>query len=261
MLSKEYVSSLEKRLSELPGKVSMFYACPNRKETFSFQSDMCLIAASVIKLPMMVTLFRLAEVGTVDWNELFSVTEEVKVPSCGALTYMHNGLQVTLRDLCTLMIILSDNTATNMVFDRIGCEEVNKTLRELHCITTTLRRKMFDAASSRKGIQNHITAEEIGHLLLAMMDGKCVSPKADQEMIQILSDQRLNGKIPFFLHAMDIDVAHKTGEDNGTSHDAAIVMTKDPFVLCFASNDTDVARFERLMQDISLELAIKNNNK
>jgi hypothetical protein len=88
---------------------------------------------------------------------------------------------------------------------------------------------------------------------------KCISPDADHEMIQILLDQRLNGKIPFFLHAIDIDVAHKTGEDSGTTHDVAIVMTKTPFVLCFASNDTDVARFERLMQDIALELAVANN--
>ncbi|MBR0320547.1 MAG: serine hydrolase, partial [Clostridia bacterium] len=94
---------------------------------------------------------------------------------------------------------------------------------------------------------------------LMMMQEKCISPDADHEMIQILLDQRLNGKIPFFLHAIDIDVAHKTGEDSGTTHDVAIVMTKTPFVLCFASNDTDVARFERLMQDIALELAVANN--
>lgn len=259
MLSKEYFSSLEQRLAQLPGKVSMFYTCPDQNESFSYQADIPLIAASVIKLPMMITLFRLVKEGKADWNERFTVTSEVKVPSCGALTYLHDGLQVTLRDLCTLMIILSDNTATNMVFDRIGNEEVNKALRALQCETTTLRRKMFDSVSSAKGIQNHITAGEIGHLLLMMMQEKCISPDTDHEMIQILLDQRLNGKIPFFLHAIDIDVAHKTGEDSGTTHDVAIVMTKTPFVLCFASNDTDVARFERLMQDIALELAVANN--
>jgi len=193
------------------------------------------------------------------WDEEFTVTEDVKVPSCGALTYMHNGLRVTLRDLCTLMIILSDNTATNMVFDRVGADRVNETLRRLGCTDTTLRRKMFDAESSRKGIQNHITASEIALLLEKLAKGQCISPDADREMLRILSDQRLNGKIPFHLHAMDIDVAHKTGEDSGTTHDVAVVFTEKPFVLCFASNNTDVPAFERIMQDIARDLAIENN--
>lgn len=259
MLSTEYKEHLTATLKALPGKVSMVYQSLTEDDHYLFQEKEPLIAASVIKLPMMITLFRLAEEGKVSWDETFEVKNNVKVPSCGALTYLHDGLCVTLKDLCVLMIILSDNTATNMVFDRIGAEAVNETLRSLGCTATTLRRKMFDAVSSQNGIQNHINASEIAMLLEKMTQGECVSPSADEEMIRILSDQRLNGKIPFFLHSMDIDVAHKTGEDSGTTHDVAIVFAKKPFVLCFTSNDTDVPAFERLMQDVACELAIKNN--
>lgn len=259
MLTKVYKDQLTKILSGLPGRVSMVYRNLCEDDAYCYQEHEKLIAASVIKLPMMITLFDMVQKGAISWDEEFSVTEDVKVPSCGALTYMHEGLRVTLRDLCTLMIILSDNTATNMVFDRIGAERVNEMLRCLGCTDTTLRRKMFDAESSRKGIQNHITASEIALLLEKLARGQCISPDADREMLQILSDQRLNGKIPFYLHAMDIDVAHKTGEDSGTTHDVAVVLTEKPFVLCFASNDTDVPAFERIMQDIARDLAMENN--
>lgn len=253
-MNRAYFENLENRLKQMPGQISMYYRDLTTDSSYSYQADLPLIAASVIKLPMMIALFRMVQEGKADWSETFTVAPSVKVPSCGALTYMHDGLEITLRDLCTLMIILSDNTATNMIFDRIGCDYVNETLRMLGCKTTTLRRKMFDAASSAKGIQNHITATEIGLLLERLAKGHCISPKADAEMIKILLNQRLNGKIPFYLGAKGIQTAHKTGEDSGTTHDVAIVYADHPFILCFASNDTDVPLFERLMQDVALEL-------
>ena len=89
----------------------------------------------------------------------------------------------------------------------------------------------------------------MGRLLELLAQGKCVSEKADAQMLSILRDQRLNGKIPFFLG--DYEIAHKTGEDDGTTHDVGIVYARHPVILCFASNHTDVPAFERLMQDLS----------
>ncbi len=74
-----------------------------------------------------------------------------------------------------------------------------------------------------------------------------MSPEADAEMLGILKDQRLNGKMPFFLHGLKI--AHKTGEDDGITHDVGIVYADHPLILCFASNHTDVPAFERFIQD------------
>jgi beta-lactamase class A len=74
-------------------------------------------------------------------------------------------------------------------------------------------------------------------------------------MIGILLNQRLNGKLPFFLHSKGIRCAHKTGEDDNITHDAGIIYTEKPFVLCMMSNNVDVPAFERLMQDTARELA------
>lgn len=247
------------RLQEMPGEISVYAEDLITGEKIAFQPDIPLVAASVIKIPIMVEAFRQAEAGLISMEETFVIHPEDKMPSCGALTYLHDGLEVMLSDLCVLMIILSDNTATNLMIDRLGIDNVNDAMRKLGLEKTTLRRRLFDSVASGKGIQNHITAGEMAVLLKKIYEGKCISEKADACMLQILKDQRLNGKIPFFLD--DYEIAHKTGEDDGITHDVGIVFADHPVLLCFASNHTDVPAFERLIQDMARDLvAVQKDN-
>lgn len=241
-----------------PGKVGFYYA-PLGGEAVEFQADLPLVAASVIKVPIMVEAFRRFGEGTLDPNMEVEIRPEHKKPSCGALTYMHDGLKVTVLDLVTLMIIVSDNTATNLMIDILGVDPVNKTMENLGIPGICLRRKLFEPELSRRGIQNTITARGVGMLLERMAQSKLLGEAADKKMMEILGDQRLNGKLPFFLHSLDVDVAHKTGEDDGTTHDCGVVYAKHPFVICMLSNDVDVPKFERVMQDAALELYEINN--
>lgn len=235
------------RLASLPGEVSFYGQDLVTKESCAYQADIPLVAASVIKLPILAEAFRQARDGLLSMDDTFSIRPEQKMPSCGALTYLHDGLTVTLRDLCTLMIILSDNTATNILIQRLGIENINAGMRKLGLKKSTLRRLLFDAEAAGRGLENTVTAWEMGQLLEMLYKGECVSPEADAEMLGILKDQRLNGKIPFFLHGLKI--AHKTGEDDGITHDVGIVYADHPLILCFASNHTDVPAFERFIQD------------
>lgn len=243
------------QLRQTAGKVGFYYA-PIGGETIEFQADLPLVAASVIKIPIMVEAFRRFGEGTLDPNMEVEVRAEHKKPSCGALTYMHDGLQVTVMDLVVLMIILSDNTATNLLIDRFGPESVNATMRELGIPGITLRRRLFEPELSRRGIQNTITARGVGTLLLKMACGELLGAQDDERMLSILCDQRLNGKLPFFLDG--VRIAHKTGEDDGITHDAGVIYAKRPFVLVMLSNETDVPQFERLMQDAALALYREN---
>ena len=243
----EFFRSLLSRAAALPGEISVYGRDLTTGEKWAYQADLPLVAASVIKLPILAEAFRQARDGLISMDETFFIRPEQKMPSCGALTYLHDGLAVTLRDLCVLMIILSDNTATNILIDRLGIENVNAFLREKGLEKTTLRRRLFDAEAAGRGLENTITAEEMGRLLEMLYRGECVSRSADAEMLGILRDQRLNGKIPFFLH--DLKIAHKTGEDDGISHDVGVVYAGHPLILCFASNHTDVPAFERFIQD------------
>lgn len=244
-------SAIEAMLRGIEGTASMFYKNLVTGEEWTWNADAVVNAASVIKIPVMIEAFVQMKTGSLDAQERFVLRESDRLPSCGALKTMHEGLGLTAMDLIKLMIILSDNTATNMLTKRIGRENVNARLEALGLENTRMRRLLFDREASAKGLKNTITAREIGGLLERMYRGELVDAQSCAVMIEILKDQRLNGKMPFFLHAHGIACAHKTGEDSTVTHDCGIVFADEPFVLCFASEGVDVAVFERAMQDIT----------
>lgn len=253
------------RLESLPGKIGFYYKNLVTGEVIEYNPDTKMMAASVIKLFVMGEAFRQIEAGIINKDTVVTIEKDKCVPSCGAVKYMHDGLNVTIEDLYTLMIILSDNTATNYMMDILGIDKVTDFIHSLGYTTTILNRKMFDSEKAALGIQNYICAGEVADFLEKMYNWKLVSREASNDMMRILKDQRLNGKIPFFLHALPDSpaIAHKTGEDDGITHDAAIVFAQQPFILVFCGNETDVPAYERAMQDISLMLfeAQKRNNR
>ncbi len=245
-----------RKLEKLPGKISFLYENLKTGESVGYREDQPLMAASVIKLFVMASVFEQFETGKLKQDFSLSVYKKDCVPSCGALTYLHEGICVTALDLVTLMIIFSDNTATNVLIDLLGMEEINRYIASLGFENTRLNRKMYDAEKSEQGIQNYITASETGRLLTMMYRRELVSEAASGQMIAILKNQQLCSKIPFYLQALEEEpeIAHKTGEDRGITHDVGIVYGKVPFLVCFCGNETDTPAFERIMGELSLEL-------
>lgn len=244
------------RLAEvLPGHIGLYVLDTASGQSYALHADEPIEAASVIKLPIMVEAFRQREAGKLDFNAPVTIHAEDKLPSCGALTYLHDGLTVSVRDLVTLMIILSDNTATNLLIRLLGLENINAAIDGLHLTGTRLNRPLFRPDLAAKGIQNFVTARDMGRLLEGLLRGEIVSERASREMLDILANQRLNGKMPFFLHDKGIRCAHKTGEDDGVTHDVGIINASSPRILCFLSEKTDVPRAERALQDIAALVA------
>ena len=250
--------NLLKRLHAAPGHVAMYYQPLDGGCALMMNETMPMLAASVIKIPIMVEAFRQFESGRISPEETHRLEDSEKMPSCGALNRMHAGLEVTMRDLVELMIILSDNTATNILIDRLGIEHVNDTMKGLGLKQTVLRRKLFDREGKARGLENTVGARDIGMLLEKMYRGTLVSETASAQMLDILKSQKLNGKMPFYLHEYGIPIAHKTGEDDGITHDVGIIYTRKPFILCMLSNETDMTTYERLIQNIARELAEMN---
>ena len=153
----------------LPGKIGLYALYPATGDEIRFHADMPMEAASVIKLPIMVEAFRQREAGMLDFALPVTVRRENKLPSCGALTYLHDGLTVQVGDLVTLMIILSDNTATNLLIDLLGQEHINRTIAALGLTGTQLNRKLFDAEQAALGVQNYVTAADMGALLTGLV--------------------------------------------------------------------------------------------
>lgn len=239
----------------LPGKIGIAVMDLVTGEQFAYNADLPVIAASVIKVPIMAEAFRQKEAGLLSFAEEITVHAEDCLPSCGVLTYMHRDITVQIGDLVTLMIILSDNTATNLLIDRLGMENINAMIESIGLTQTCCNRKLFQPELSAQGIQNYITAGDMCRMLQLLHEGKVVSAEASAEMLRILGNQRLNGKMPFFLHSMDIRCAHKTGEDDGITHDVGIIYAEHPVIFCFVSEETDVPAAERAIQDIAAIVA------
>ena len=249
MTISEFGAWIAPQLEALGGDTGVYVKNLVTGETFARGAEKPVVAASVIKIPVMIEAFRAQAAGEVCLDEIHALADAERMPSCGTLKAMHTGIEMTLLDLVRLMIIVSDNTATNILIRRLGIGRVNATLRALGCERTTLRRLLFDRSASRRGVENSITAGEMGMLLEKLWRGEIVSPEASAEMMDILLDQRLNGKLPFDLHVRGIRIAHKTGEDSGVTHDVGVIFAQEPLVVCFVGEHVDVPAYERLMQD------------
>lgn len=243
------------QIAAFPGKVGFYARYLDGGRVWAHNPDLPLVAASVIKLPIMVTAMQDIAAGRLDPDAVLTIRPEMKQPSCGALSYMHDGLSVTVMDLITLMIILSDNTATNLLIDRLTPARVNAAMAALNIPGVCLRRRLFDEALSARGVENTVTARGIGLMLERMAAGTLLGREEDGRMLGLLLNQRLNGKLPFYLHSGGVRCAHKTGEDDGITHDVGIVYARRPFVVCMLSNEVEVPVFERLIQDTALALS------
>lgn len=218
--------------------------------------DKPLVAASVIKLWVMLAAFQAFCDGKLCPDDEYVLSAGDKVPSCGALTYLTDGLRFKLIDLVTLMIILSDNTATNVLIDRLSIGYINTVARKYGFSDVSLGRKLFDDEADQRGINNFVSPAAAADFMRGLLLENLVTPSASRKMLRILSDQRLNGKMPFRLHCLGIRCAHKTGEDDGISHDVGIIFTPVPTIAVFMCNNADVPVFERFIQDASFKLTV-----
>ena len=250
------VNAALEAIREFPGRAGLYWQDLATGEEAQARGEEPFEAASVIKLPVLVELFRQLEAGEAREEEPFTIREEEKLPSCGALNYLHTGVTVSLMDLGVLMIILSDNTATNLLIRRLGMEKIQAAMASLGMETSALRRLLFDSEAAGRGIKNTITPGETGRLLAGLYRGEIVSPEASRRMLGILGDQRLNGKLPFWLDGK-VKCAHKTGEDRNITHDVGIVYAPRPFVLCVCGDPVKAPALNALMGEITRDLVLE----
>ena len=199
-------------------------------------------AASMIKLFIMAEAFRQAKEGRLNLAELRILTDADKVGGAGSLQSMPEGTRRTWRQLIEKMIDESDNTATNMVIERVGMAKVNQFIVNNGFRDTILQRKMMDLESIEAGRENYTTVSDLGILLEKIYRKQCVGTAEDEEMLDILLQQEDNDKIPSRL-PNTAQVAHKTGELVGALHDGGVVLGgHHPYVVCIMSEHVGSTR-------------------
>ena len=239
---------------EIEGQAGKFaYAVKNFTTGKTFFANECEIfhSASMIKLPILSCLYLEAENGNIDLDTKYELKKEDVVEG-GILPEFHYGSVFTLRDLANIMIVVSDNTATNILIDFLGFDKINEHIKKyLGMKKTELVKKLMVPAKS-PDIFNYTTASDILRFFEMLYFEKLVSQKASKDMLNILSRQMFIEKIPRFLPDC-VFTANKTGEVSGTRHDGAIVKSKSfDFGICVLTSESeDVNKADDFISSLS----------
>ncbi|MDQ1473828.1 MAG: beta-lactamase class, partial [Bryobacterales bacterium] len=200
------VAFCEDRVKDLAahfdGKVSVYAKNLNTGATYSLGGDNRVNTASTIKLPILIGVYTAIAGGKVHWTDTSELTKENKVGGSGVLSEMSDGSKIPLRDLIRYMMLLSDNTATNMVLDHVTGNDVNATMDKLGIKDTRSLRKILkgaipegvsdasrDPANKAFGI-GVATPHEMVTLLDRLYKAEIVSPEASAEMLAIMKKQQ-----------------------------------------------------------------------
>jgi D-alanyl-D-alanine carboxypeptidase (penicillin-binding protein 5/6)/beta-lactamase class A len=240
--------SLESRLAPLAqshqGKVAIAVKHLTTGESYYLNADEPRSTASLIKLAVMAEFYYQVAEGKVKPTDPVTLRKEDKVPGSGILTdHFSPGATFPLVDAVHLMIVYSDNTATNLVLDKIGIASTGKRMEAEGCPNTKIHAKSFrrstsvDMARSKRFGLGSTTAREMVVLLEKLHQGKLVSPEACKAMLEHLKKCEDKDKFPRFLPEKAV-VAHKTGSVNDARTDAGIIYTPaGPVAVCVLTND------------------------
>jgi beta-lactamase class A len=188
--------------------------------------------ASSIKICVLAELYRQAQQGKLKLTDLYTVNASNLVQDSDIMGGLTPGVtQVTLRDLATMMVAVSDNSATNVLIDRVGLDNVNAFLNAQGLRDTRLRRKMMDLKAAAEGRENVSTPNEMLNLLQALYRGEILNKEMTADFFKVLSTHK-DSWIPRNLPD-DLKIADKPGALEGVRNDSGVIFVdKRPFVLC-----------------------------
>lgn len=239
LLTQDLDTQIQNRIAQTKGTVSLFAKNLDTGAAYGLRADAKVRTASTIKLPIMVECFKAVEDGRVKWSTELLLRDEDKVSGSGVLFEFSDGAKIALRDAMRIMIVLSDNTATNLIIDKLTANAVNKTMDALGLPDTRSMRKVRGDGTKLKdptgwsdaGLKEEnkkyglgsSTPREMVKLLEMLENGKVVSAAASKEMLEVLKRQQLRDGIA--RRTGEMPVATKTGALDHLRSDVGIVYT------------------------------------
>ena len=198
---------------------SVYLAYPQKSpETFIYNSKP-MRSASMIKVFIMATVMEKAKLGEISLDERLILHSSDKVGGAGILGGYASGTALSLREVMELMIMYSDNTATNMIIDRIGMSTINDYIKSQGYNDTVLQRKMMHFT----GLENYSSVRDLGNFFLRLYNYECVNEEYDKIMLEFLVKQTDTDCFPAALPGKQI--AHKTGALDGLYDDGGIIYS------------------------------------
>jgi len=232
-----------------PGDFSV-YIEDEKGNRVEIDADQIWETASCIKVAVLMELFRLVSLGEISSSAKLTYTPENYTLGSGIMRYLTPGMELTLKDLATLMIIVSDNVATNILIDFLGRENINSTCKKLGLENTRLKNKIYFEANKPATIGETTAKEYI--MLFKLIREEVFGPVATEEMEDILKNQRLNLMLTRFLpinmlqaknpgEKPELEIGTKSGSLENCRNDGGIIYTPlgDFFIAVFTKNFSD----------------------
>lgn len=250
--SGELIKNINDRLSIEKGAFAVAFKDLSTGKTILINENESFHAASTMKTPVMVTLYKQASEGKFELNdsilikdEFYSIVDssvfkmDIGVDSEGRL-YEKLGRKLPIKDLIFEMITMSSNLATNLLIDLVDARNVTNDMRALGAENMQVLRGVEDLKAFEKGLSNTTTALDLLIIYEKLAGKEIISDAACEEMIAVLKSQHFNDMIPLLLPE-DITVAHKTGSITGVHHDSGIVYLPNGknYVLILLSKNLD----------------------
>lgn len=215
---------IEAELLNFNGEVGLVIEDLKTGWRLTHQPERRFPSASLVKVAIMAGYFQAVHDGHLELGTRLRLKAADKVSGSGVLKERPAGSAFTVEELIGLMISESDNTATNLLIDRLGMRYFDRYFQEIGLRQTNLARKMMDVASRAKGVENYTTAAEVALLLERLYRQELVSPGWSRRGLELLKQQKRRDRIPAQLPPETV-VAHKTGLERYLCHDAGIVFT------------------------------------
>lgn len=238
-------------IDNLNGDAGVVIKNNKTNEVIMFNKDMIFPSASIIKLPIIWELFKKIEAKEIALDNEIILKERNKVGGFGVLKELHEGLNLSIKDLATLMIILSDNVATNMLIDLLGMENINQSSKDIGMKDTILQRKMMDGEAKERGLDNFTSPIDVFDFLEKFLVAEELRKESRDKIVDILKRQQCNNKLPFLM-GENLGFAHKTGDLPGVEHDAGILFLENTevIVVVMTKNLKDNAEGIKFNKDI-----------
>ena len=219
-------------VASFKGKVSLFAKNLDTGATFALNADDRVRTASTIKVPVMVEAFARVAAGKAKWSDEVVLTDAKKVSGSGVLQELSDGLRLTLRDAVNLMMVVSDNTATNLVLDVLTTDAVNARLDSLGLKQIRILRKVGSGGTSRAGEDPALkpyglgvaTPREMVVLMEKLERGEVISRAASKEMLAIMRREQQHAGIGRTLTG--VEMATKAGALDHLRSNVGIIYTR-----------------------------------
>ncbi len=217
----------------LEGNQSIYVMTPHGE--ISQNEDQPVSSASIIKLGIMVEALRQVDHHSIQMDDIVTIDSHNIVSGAGVISLLSKKLEWTLEDLIKLMIISSDNTATNQLIDLLGEAKINHTMKCAGAFHSKLMRKMMDHKALKTGKDNMMSGKDTYLLLKEFVSSHLLSKASMEWGMNVLLQQQYKDKFPAKISKLeDGTLAHKTGELPGIEHDAGVLYTPEgPIIYAF----------------------------